>query len=298
MSIRKIHLLSAISLFCLSLGFGCNHPETTSFWRDHEIAIDGTDEDWQGTHFYYDDEIHLRLGVVNDDKFLYLSIASSDRKISHQIVGQNFTIWFDPAGGEAQTCGIRTARSESPRDIFPGGPPFNGEARPIPDATKRPLPDLHILGKGNELLDYCKMKDAPKWDILAMLGFPQSRVVYELKVPLIKSEQAPYAVGINHLPAAISIGFISEKMNMEAGKASRGSRDGGPPGGMGGGFPGGGMGGGDPSGGMGGNRPGGGMGGGPDQPGGAHGPQFIAPINFWLKVHLSEKPSGAQAQSK
>lgn len=267
----------------------------TSCWRENEIVIDGTDEDWQGAHFYYDDEIHFRVGMVNDDKFLYLSIASSDRKISHQILGQNLTIWFDATGGEAKTLGLRTARSELPRDSFPIKPAFDSQAPPVPEATKHALPDLHILGKNGELLDYFKMKDTLRWGILAMLGFPQARVVYELKVPLIKSDQTPYAVGISRLPGTISIGFISEKRDREAGKASRGRRDGGPPGGMGGGFPGGGMGGGDFSDGMGGDRhgggPPGGRGGGPDRPGGFHGPQSITPINFWLKVNLSEKPS-------
>jgi hypothetical protein len=269
---QRILLLSAVYLSCFFLFCGCKNQEMTSSWRDHEIVIDGTDEDWEGTHFYYNEELHLRVGMFNDDQFLYISIAASDRKISRQILDQNFTLWFDASGGETQTFGLRTARTGPPRDIAPRGTAPEIETRPMPDETPLPLPDLHVLGTDDKLLAYGSMKDASKWSIFAMLRFLQGRVVYELKIPLVKSDQARYAIGIGKLPETISVGFTTGKAEMERGKNSRGPRGGGPPGGMSGG------------------PPGRYMEGGPDRHGGAHGPQSITPINLWVKVHLSGKP--------
>ncbi|MFH0729881.1 MAG: hypothetical protein V2B19_26510 [Pseudomonadota bacterium] len=170
---RKIQLWSAVYLTaCFFLFCGCKNQEMTSLWRDHELVIDGTDEDWLETHFYYNEEIHLRLGMFNDDQFLYISIAASDRKISRQILDQNFTLWFDASGGETKTFGIRAARTGPPRDIAPRGPAPDSKAPPMPDATPPPLPDLHVIGADDRLLAYGSMKEASKWSIFAMLGFP------------------------------------------------------------------------------------------------------------------------------
>lgn len=235
----KIFLLS---LICLSLWgslYGCRNPEIMSSRRDREITIDGMDQDWQGIPFYYNEKNHLRITMVNDDRFLYITMAATIRKMRHQIESGGFTLWFDPTGGKEKTFGLRFPQKEMPPDDFSRKPPTDFQQPPFPDDSRRPdsdsqghsgtgsrqpaptgmvqasVPSLDILGHGGKLLDYTDMQDKPLKGILAMKRLTPSRVVYELKIPLVKSDQTPYAIGIGGLPERISICFTTEGMGME-----------------------------------------------------------------------------------
>jgi hypothetical protein len=233
--IRFAFLFLLVTLF---LGSSNKQAEIDSAWRVQKVTMDGVDDDWEDTPFHYDDESRLRINVTNDESYLYLLIAAPGRGFGHHILNRGLTIWFDPTGGSSHTFGIQTTGNDlqagrSPEKYLSdsGRPPIQPESgrsseggndsRPGPDAaTYRLLPDVNILGAENQLVDYCRMKDVSKWHMEAMLGTPQGRVVFELRVPLKKTADTPYAISADGASKIISIGIVAENLEMDALKDS------------------------------------------------------------------------------
>lgn len=99
--------LPLLALLVLAAGsFACGRPEFESHWRQREIQVDGALSDWVGWQVALP-RVDARLAVANDDSSLYLSLATSDPQLVRQLSRQGLTVWFDPAGGQAEVLGIR-----------------------------------------------------------------------------------------------------------------------------------------------------------------------------------------------
>jgi hypothetical protein len=260
---------------------GCSKTyEFDSAWRDRAIVVDGNNEDWEGVTSYID-EAKIAVGILNDERFLYVNLVLWEPTQRMQAMGMGLTLWFDPEGGKEKTLGIRYPLGMEGGGPF-GGEPFRGgrpEGRPQGDGPQdgerqdgnrrgtradRENPE-EMQGKFLEAATELEVLgprdiDRHRYD-LTDAGGVEVRVnplkdclVYELKVPLQKEPGDKFALGV---AAGEKIGVVLETPEME-----RPQMPGGPGGGGGrppGGGPGGGMGGGRrPSGGMG--MPGGGRG--------------------------------------
>ena len=196
------------------------------------------------------------------------------------------TIWFEPKNGDK--IGVHYplgmpgmgmgpgAGFEQPGGEMPSGLPPEGA---LPDAggpeqgmgTDRTgyipeiVKELEILGPGKD--DVERMPVVQATGIEVKIVQSAGAVVYELKIPLKKTEKHPYAIASN-LGSKVDVDFETGKFTRPSGGPGAGGMSGGPggmgsgPGGMG--PAGGGAGGGPPGGGMpGGGGMGGGRGGGP-----------------------------------
>lgn len=238
----------------------------------HPVIVDGRSDDWSGNLYILDDEL-ISVGFLNDQENLYICLLAENDALRTRMMQSGLTVWFDPTGGKKKALGIR---------ILPGPHPGRG---PMPkpqegaremDASKDEPPggfrtEIEIIDPASGGIRKFDPEDAGGIDIKAV---PSSGLyVYELKIPLIRSDEFPIAVGAS--PGnKIGIGFETKKRDSgeRPGPEDRGmGGDGGrPP--MGGGMPGGR------------GRPGGGRMGG--MRGGGE-PQMSRDLKIWVLVQTA-----------
>jgi hypothetical protein len=272
-----------VFLVCLASAMcGCSGAmQLSSAWRDREIVVDGSDSDWRGATAYIKGS-NLSLGIRNDNDYLYACVIIMDRQMQMQMMALGFTVWFDPEGGKDKVFGIHFPLGmEGPRPATALEGRDNAEE--FQKITEQSQRELEIMGPGKK--DRQRMLLMQVQGINVQIGSVQGFLVYELKVPLRKSADHPYAIGIDSVQA-IGVGFETTELNLERmkeqlGGMPEGGGNGGPPMGGGGMPPGGG---GRPGGG---GPPGGGPGMGP--PGG----ERSASLKLWTRVQLA--PSNTSA---
>jgi hypothetical protein len=258
-----------------------------SRWRDREVVIDGDNGEWAGPLLPVEENRPITTATMNDGQFLYIVLSTSDPAARRQIMRQGLIVWFDPSGGDKKHFGVKFPVGLLPDDASgrgrggyrrgpgggrPAGDPGSGDpAKPDQPAQLEPTNRLEIYGPQKDDAHSFVTDMAP--GIAVKVGEVQGYLVYELKVPLARTADWPYAIEAK--PGAL-IGFGLETPKME-----RPSREGqGGMGGFGGGGGGGGMGGrgGRGGGGMGGRRGGGGD---RDQP------EQAKPLKSWATIQLA-----------
>lgn len=233
-------LFLALSLLSACAGFQSFKVESQAL--PNPITIDGKDDDWKG-HLYYNVQGQYSLGFTNDDRNLYVCLVVTDPYKRSEIIRGGLVLWIDPKGGDARTFGVRfplpwragaaANRGEGQSQL----PPENDLGQPIgPEVWS----EFTIITPKNELPILMKTEEGKGLEMKA--AAPAGMFVYELRIPLHKSVENPWAVGTD--PGhTVSLGF--EAGRTTANEFGRGGRSG--YGGMGGrgGYPGGGYGRGD-----------------------------------------------------
>lgn len=295
--------LSFLLVLLVSAAVPAKTADLSATWRTVDLAIDGHDLEWPGGATLLPAS-PVAIGVANDGEFLYVRLRTSDRGAGLQWLYGGLTVWIDPGGKEKKVFGIRYpvgARLPEPgsrgRSSGRPGEPSSGAERPAPDAgpqaraegrAQGSLPDpalivparVELLGPGKDDARSLVLEHLPP-GVAVGIARVENALVYELKVPLGKSAERPYAIGA--APGAL-IG-----LGLETGKIERPEAPGRSGGAMGGGRPPGGGGGG---GGMGGGMMGRGRGGAGG--GGGAGNDLRdtpKPVKVWTRVQLATAPS-------
>ena len=246
-------------LFVLASGaavVAAERPHFDSHSVDGPIRIDGNFDDWTGNAGGLEPfgKDALAIQALNDGTFLYLRLSASDPGVRSQIVRRGLTIWFDPKGGTKKTFGIRYPVIENPggddeRGAYRGIGGYGGHRRPTGeggspgaarDDSEQPPDRVDIVGPGKD--DEVSLTREHLQGVDVAFTTVQGVLQYELKVPLARSSDLPYAVGAAP-SATIGIGLETPKPVQ---RSFGGEAGGGEPGGGfgGGGFGGGGFGGG------------------------------------------------------
>jgi hypothetical protein len=251
---------------------GCGSTlQLASRWNEQRIRIDGDLNEWSDSTVFAEKD-GIRLGVRNDDEFLYLCLTASKPDIGRQVRFRGITVWFDPNGGEKKTIGVRfpIGMGRMGMPVRTGREETEGEARNVEPDASQALSEFEFFGPTEN--DRQRISRLQGQGVEVDLKTTAGRFVYELKIPLIFSSRHPYALE-THPGATIGVCVESNVPEMGmAGERGPGARAGG----RGGGRPG-------IGGGRGGRMPGGtGPGGGRQ---GAGGETF----SFWSSVQLAEK---------
>ncbi|HCV41868.1 MAG TPA: hypothetical protein DGH68_00165 [Bacteroidetes bacterium] len=200
----------------MSMFGGCGSTtEMSSSWGNTQVTVDGNANEW-GSGLTNLKDTKVFLGVRNDQDFVYLCLTSADRQFRRQVIGTGLTLWFESEDG--QRVG----------DLYPIGmagqgrqPSFNPDETPGSDERERiaqqALQDLEILGPGKDDKNLFSIVQSP--GISVKVGGSQESGAYELKVPLRKSTEHPYAV---EAAAGSTL-----KISIATGKFDPGSRPGG-----------------------------------------------------------------------
>jgi hypothetical protein len=272
----------ALPAWLLVLGLaGCSSYTTyttKSLPAEQEIKIDGKTEDWLGALSIIEDG-SVSVGFRNDRENLYICLMVEEEFLQAQIMGQGLTLWLDPRGGTAKALGIRyplgMPRGERPEE--PGEEPGPPASEGIPEEA---MSELEIIRSQKAAPQRMEIEEAHGIEIIAVPT--RGLLVYELKIPLLKTESQLIAVGAQP-GQTVGIGFETPKLDRSQ---MPGPRAGGRPGG-GGGMP--------PMGGGRGAGPGGG-------PGGGMMGEMPKGLRVWTLVHLSsgniEQPAKLLSTSK
>jgi len=253
-----------------------------SSWNNNQIVIDGKDNDWGDTMFYIKDA-QLTAGIRNDSSNMYVILKATERQQTFQIMGLGLTVWFDPSGGTGKKFGIHFPLGHESGGEFmrhnAGEDQGDNQNQNLTFTDMMPN-ELEILGANENGPVRLTIADAKGIEL--QINRSPDGLIYELKVPLYKSLEHPYA--IDSKGKSIGIGF-------ESGKFEPGQMGGGMRGEDGGTYPGGGVGGGAPGGhgqGIGGGRSGGSHG---NRGGGQR--QQPKQIDFWLKAQMANSTNQA-----
>lgn len=251
-------LIVFLSLF---MQIACSTLELESTWKDRDIVLDGKGGEWLGTKYYFEENA-ISVGLINDTRYLYVSMMTENPMVQSQIMRQGLTVWLDPKGGKAKTFGIKFplgrqgARQEG--EMKPGAVMDEDSREEMMQKLQESMTELEVLGPDERVLEKMDTEDAKGIDVEVRVA--AGSFVYELKVPLTSSEEYPYAIGVK-AGDVLGVGFLSPKLEMPRPSGMRG----------GGRMPGGG---GMPPG-------GGGMG------GFGMGPMMPKNLKIWAKVQLA-----------
>jgi hypothetical protein len=260
-----------IVLLALALGLaGCRTFSTFSTESrplDRQVVIDGKTEDWQGDLFVAEGE-RIELGFLNDRENLYVCLLTTDNFVRAQILTQGLTVWFDPKGKTDKVFGIKFPVGLPPGERkLPLGD--NPEGPDLENLPKVPMTEMEIIRSEKEPVQKLNVAEAQGIEVKVV---PSSGlIVYELKIPLVKTEQHPIAVGVEP-GKTVGIGFETPKFDLSQMPRRRGGTPGGgrPP-----------------------------MGGGAGQEGmGGYGRGFQLPegLKMWAIVSLAQGQSGRQPE--
>jgi len=203
-----------------------------SRWSPEQINIDGDESDWQGALTYLDGK-NVSLGIKNDGEFLYICLVSTDRMLQRQMMMRGLTAWFDPDGGKKKTFGIRFPIGMIDTGMMFSGRGRGGDPEGMQEGFSRSLAELELIWPEEERRTRLPIANAQ--GITAVIGDRMDKLVYEIKVPLKKSENLPYAIGIRD-GKRLGMGLETEQIDRKAmrERMGRGGSGGGRRGGRGG----------------------------------------------------------------
>ena len=204
--------------FLMSIGFvvllsACGNEELKSKWRTDEITVDGSNRDWVDKLIYNKDN-DIAIGIVNDEKDLYINISSTNRAMIQKIIRGGFTVWFNSKGNKDKTIGIRY-----PIGMNGAVPPFRErfegsenksyqDEQPIESFRKR-WTEIEIIKDKEDMT--LRIPIDNEAGIEVSNSFYEGMFVYELKLPLNEKKDSPYAIGAGE-SELIGIGFETGKM--------------------------------------------------------------------------------------
>ena len=180
-------VLTAIIALLLS---NCKSIQLESRWLDRSLSYKGKVSEWNDC-IVYPKDTKFGIGVMNDDKFLYLCMTSWDANVSAQIIRRGFTVMFEPKDGKGNRLGIH----------YPMGIPRSGlrhEKEEGPEIMKEKLAEslehVEILGPGKD--DTCPTRTiiSESMGIITRVVASEGNCVYEMKVPLKADSVNKFAI--------------------------------------------------------------------------------------------------------
>jgi len=171
------------------------------------IIVDGQTEDWAGRLYIIGDG-PVSLGLANDRDNLYVCLLAEDNFLRAQIMMQGLTVWFDPQGGKKETLGLKYPLGR-PRGGRPGpGPGQEPEGPDFDRLPAQPPAEVEIIRAGEKNPQKMSIAEARGIELRAVSS--SGLLVYELKIPLLRSADHPIAVGVEP-GRSVGVGFETGK---------------------------------------------------------------------------------------
>lgn len=184
-----------------------------SVWCDSLINIDGSPEDWDQPFRYFDSKSKIQYSVVNDARFLYLSVRTTDDKAQMKILRAGMEVSIDASGKKKEMATIMfPLKSNAKLETFPD--PED------PDKQKIEHPDIKKLkvdwvmssheARSNGLKSVPLNIGVPdsnnKYGVQAAINWDRSDVLtYELKVPFSLFYKETIAAADTMKPVSITV---------------------------------------------------------------------------------------------
>ena len=283
--IRTMRFFSFFGVSAVMLFVRCHPAKVIESSRlKNPISIDGNISDWAGL-INHDPNEPFGVGVANDDKYLYVCLASDDRSVHRQVMRYGLTVWFGSGTSGKNRLGIRYPLGLAGSGVdFRSFKEVQGDTEMMRQKMEEAFDAIEVIGPGKKQ-DTLPMKltVAESSFNLKLKAVPtMERFTYELRIPLHADSTTSYAVPAPE-NSLITLVLESTAPPSVSNSGEQEHEGGGGMGGEGGGFGGGGHGGGHMGGG--GGHHGGMSGGG--YHGGHHEPP--EPFTVGLTVKLAGK---------
>ena len=222
-------ILSSIMLFLFVTN--SNSLELESKYKDREIIIDGNVEEWDEATQYFKKK-DIVVGVMNDDRYLYVCFYPTTRELSNQLSMQGFTVWFNNKGKKRENFGIKflsrmkgmmNNRMEEPPEMHQREPE-DMSSEMMKEMENNLQEKIEIIGPKKGDSTTIKLEDLVGLNIgiADVKGF----CVYEIKIPYEQNQV--YSATIDTEPGSkIAIGFQTNKIDMKEMPSRMGDRPGG-----------------------------------------------------------------------
>jgi hypothetical protein len=213
---RRVRIFAAALVLAVSTG-GCKSA-VQSVWRTHEVKIDGQNEEWDGAMHIFPDQ-QVDVGLMNDNRWVYLAVFAGDRERQSQILSSGCTIWWNVGGEKEETFGVR----------YPHGLPPERRHEFVRAWSKGPeaaVAETHALDGEPELVgkDGPLMATAADDSIETALKPYRDALIYEMRMPLVRI--GPNGVGPGQdIEIGIEISGVKKHFRHTAEKDKLGSGD-------------------------------------------------------------------------
>jgi hypothetical protein len=204
-----------LSFFPFFVHMNCSMLQLESTWKEREIVLDGKGGDWLGAKYYFEDS-GISVGLINDERYLYVSVMTENPMVRAQIMQQGLTVWLDPKGGKNKTFGIKypLGRRGDEQEVEALDPQKMMDEKAREEMMKKfkeAMSELEVLGPDERVLAKMDIEEAK--GIIVRLRDAAGTFVYELRVPLSSSPEYPYAVGVE-AGDVMGVGFLSPELEM------------------------------------------------------------------------------------
>lgn len=161
-----------------------------SVWRDSVIVIDGNPSDWDQPFPYFDSKSKLQYSVVNDAKYLYISVKTNDDKAQMKIMRAGMDVSIDVAGKKKEVAVVHfPLKTNSKLDIT--NDPNDGDQQVVekPDVKKMRMDwaesnkEVKTQGLKNVPASFSAADSGVHGIEVAINWERDNTMTYELKVP-------------------------------------------------------------------------------------------------------------------
>ena len=224
-------LFATVSILTIN---GCKETfSLNSAWLNRKITIDGKDHDWVDGHLYDDEDISSKIGIYNDSNDLYVCLIIKDRGIERQIFQQGFTMWLSRSGENNKVwglhCKLEAERPEGARHRADSNSEAGSERAGTDSGDQRrqwrqsatrdfsmSLKQLELLTSEKDPGQIMTSDEFSKVGIRAAFSREDDGgFVYEVEIPLEKSEKTPYAA-LQSKKRKVVLGFLTAKASGSA----------------------------------------------------------------------------------
>lgn len=210
----KKHLsftLVAIFLVTLSATGFSEDIAVTSTWAVEPPRIDGLSDDWQEDTFSSEKKINVHYAVRNDAQNMYVLLVFKDKKSLSTIFQTGITLYYDVTGKKKKDYAHNFARKQVTGDELIAYLEKQGQTLTEEKKQSIKAKDAYMVymaektGKKNKKeSDTASGADALR--PIFRMNIQAGAVIYEFKLPLIKSETSPEGIGIEP-GQSLNVGF-------------------------------------------------------------------------------------------
>ncbi len=202
--VRSIASIRSAAPFLFAITFAAgvvgaaSVPERVSTWRDRDIRVDGSDEEWRGEELPVKGE-KFSLGIMNDADWLYLCLPTKEDGTKTTIGLMGIVVWLERQSGKKQTFGVHfpvpnPPGARGPRRPLPPAPSGGGDKEAPAEGQGPQVPGqdvVGILGPGKNDARLVPIDQAG--GIEGRVGVHGDLMVYELRIPLHRTPENPYS---------------------------------------------------------------------------------------------------------
>ena len=156
---------------------------------------------WDQAKSFLIKDYHMYLGVLSDDKNLYVHLLTTDNGIQQSIATSGCTIWVDAAGGFTKIYGIHYPATKLPEAT-------EQTTRPATPDQQTPQA-LEIVSNGGDGRTRITINEALALGIEASTISTNRYIIYDLTIPYTEII-AHHGSQMSHLPQSIAIALEIE----------------------------------------------------------------------------------------